>query len=115
MSIWRRETLGEREGDPLEANPIRRREGGGGETPWGESHPFLIGEGEPPMVQSPFSWASGVSVNRIWVCECDFRENSSLGEGNPRERGPRLRLCASLETNQSESVLVNGNCDEDDR
>ena len=38
-----------------------------------------------------------------------------LGEVNSRERGPLLWLGASLETNCSESVLANGNCDEDDR
>ena len=42
----------EREADPLEANPIRRREGGGGNP---------LGRIPSTLVQSPFSWASGVA------------------------------------------------------
>ena len=75
-STWRRETLGEREGDPLEANPIRRREGG--VEPLGEN-PIHFGA-EPILLGIWCCEGDLLDVNRIWGCECDSRENSSVYE-----------------------------------
>ena len=60
-----------------------------------------------PMVQSPILgiWRCEgdlLDVNRIWVAKVIPVKIQCLGEGNPREQGPRLWLSASLSTNQSE-------------
>ena len=96
LTTWRREPLGEREGDPLEANPIRCREGGGG-TPWGESHP-LGEEGHLDRVGASmkrilFALEKGTPMKRIhrWG-EGEAVEVHSLWRGwTPWRRFPLVR------------------------